>query len=49
LTVLPLLFRQRQRHPTAQDLSFLRTWNLHGPALGSLLLRLLPHHHQDGR
>ena len=27
-------FRKRKRHPGQKDLSFLRTRNLHGPALG---------------
>ena len=48
LMVLHPLFRQRQRHSTKKSLSFLRTRNLHGTTLGSLLLRILPYYHQDG-
>ena len=38
--------RQRKRHLSKENLPSLR--KLHGPALGSLLLWILSHHHQDG-
>lgn len=49
LTVLILQLRQRKRLTTTQNLSFLRTGNLHGTTLGQILLRILPHYYQDGR
>lgn len=42
------IFRQGQHHSAKEGVPVLRSWHLHGPALGPILLRTLPHDHQDG-
>jgi len=48
LMVIMFKYRKRQRNTATQNLPFVRAWNFHGPTLGSLLLWILPHNHQDG-